>query len=268
MCCWPLLMCDRIVIRPQSAVTIAVNVWKVTKMKVIQQCGNNCLVWRKLCAHSDIWTSQYCQPQTSSAIQSLIPLFQGDQPRPGEMLSSLAHRPGGQGGGQSSVQGLRQHPRHHTAGERGEVPDSEEEVLPRVLRRHLLPGQCDTQWICGPWIPGLFKPTRAAWRGQHLWRGQNNQKATLKLLSRTSLTKQVTILGMIYTRMQIIAFSYCFTYTCKSRWKQYDFKFDQSHTFNLIHAPRHMWIILFTSESHSEACISYVGTTVESSNGH
>ena len=39
-------MCDRIVIRPQSAVTIAVNVRKVTKMKVIQQ--------RKLYAHSDI----------------------------------------------------------------------------------------------------------------------------------------------------------------------------------------------------------------------
>ena len=151
-----------------------------------------CLVWRTFHAHSDIGFS---------TIQSLILLFQGDQPRPGEMLSSLAHRPGGQGGGQSSVQGLRQHPRHHKAGERGEVPDSEEEVLPRILRGHLLLGQCDPQRLCGPWIPGLFKSTRAAWRGQHLWRGQNNQKATLKLLSRTSLTKQVTILYMIFTNL-------------------------------------------------------------------
>jgi hypothetical protein len=116
--------------------------------------------------------------------------WEGDQPRPGEMLSSLAHRPGGQGGGQSSVQRLCQHSGHHKAGEWGKVPHSEEEILPRVLRGHLLPGQCDTQWVCRPWIPGLAKSSRAAWRGQHLWRGQNHQKATLKLLSRTSLTKQ------------------------------------------------------------------------------
>ena len=126
--------------------------------------------------------------------QSLIPSLQGDQPRPGKMLSSLADRPGRQGGGQSSVQRLCQHPRHHKAGEWRKVPDSEEEVLPRVLRGHLLPGQCDTQWVCGAWVPRLPKSTGVAWGGRQLWRGQNLQKATLKLLSRTSLAKQVTSL--------------------------------------------------------------------------
>ena len=121
-----------------------------------------------------------------------IPSLQGDQPRSGEMLSSLAHRPCWQGSGQSPVQRLCQHLGHYKTREWRKVPDSEEEVLSGILCGHLLPGQCHTKWIFRPWLPGLAELARVAWGEWQLWRGSNNQKATLQFLSRTSFTKQVT----------------------------------------------------------------------------
>ena len=118
---------------------------------------------------------------------------QGDQPRLGEMLPRLAYRPSGQGGGQGPVQGLRQHSCHHQAGERREVPNFEEEVLPWVLCGHLLLGHCHTKWLCRAWFPRLSQYAGVAWGRDQLWRGPDySAEGTVKFLSRTAPAQQVT----------------------------------------------------------------------------